>query len=176
MLNDWAIQTKTTLDTHPHQQLYPSINFTCSGLLTEWIMKARSELVQLNFSSYVYPELQIWRPVGGSNQLYNKVGSSVINVSPNQVTHIYTVRPDPPLSFQNGDIFGIWEGTNNYANTREVDNIRPVSGTRHTGTEGFNYEALSPQTSYTGGEESRNLGVPLVAVETGKWLHVSIAI
>ena len=172
-LNDWAIQFKTTLDTHPHQQLYPFINFTCDGVLTRWIMKAKSELVSLNLKNYVYPELQIWRWSTNPTR-YSKVGSSTIDVkAQNQLTHIYTVRPDPPLSFQSGDIFGLWEGTNNYANTRAVDNIRPINGTKHVGTTGFNYEAESPQSTYAGADQMRSLGIPLVAVETGRKITIT---
>ena len=120
-------------------------------------MKARSELRVRPSDSYVYPELQIWRL--GANLIYHKVGNSTINIEPqNRLTHIYTFRPDSPISFQRGDIFGIWEGTNNYANTREVDNIRQVP------VPGFNYNASSPQTSLSGGAQ-RSLRRPLVAVE-----------
>lgn len=126
-------------------------------------MKARSELtVRPNGheQNFVYPELQIWRL--GANLVYHKVGSSTIDIQPqNRLTHIYSFRPDPSLSFRRGDIFGIWEGTNNYANTREVDNIRQVQ------VSGFNYEASSPQASFSGGAVAqRSLGRPLVTVET----------
>lgn len=121
-------------------------------------MKARSELRVRQDMNFVYPELQIWRL--GANLVYHKVGSSIIDIQPqNRITHIYSFRLDQSISFQRGDIFGIWEGTNNYANTREVDNIRQVQ------ISGFNYEASIPQTSFSGGAQ-RGLGRPLVAVET----------
>lgn len=131
-------------------------------------MKAQSELRVRPAMNFVYPELQIWRL--GANLNYHKVGSSIIDIQPqNRLTHIYSFRPDPPISFHRGDIFGIWEGNNNHANTREVDNIRQVQ------VSGFNYEASSPQTSFSGGSQ-RGLGRPLVAVETSMLANAQINI
>jgi hypothetical protein len=83
----------------------------------------------------------------------------------NRQTRIYTFAPNPPLRFQSGDIFGLWEGRNNDRNTREVDNIFQNL------TSGFNYRATDgPMTeleAITGSPYQRQLGTPLVAVETG---------
>ena len=71
-----------------------------------------------------------------------------MNLAPqNRLTRIYDSRPDPPLSFQSGDIFGLWEGTHLLSNTRGVHN------NRQNRTNGFNYIASSPQTSYTANQQ-----------------------
>lgn len=86
----------------------------------------------------------------------------------NRQTQIYTVAPDPPLRFESGDIFGLWEGANNEIHTREVENIYQNL------TDGFNYRASSgPQTELsTDSQHQIRLGTPLVVVETGKLNYI----
>ena len=170
MLTQWVNQTRLSLDDKSHQQLFPSIQFTCSGVVTRWIMRGEPEFpnpCEPNFiPKFVYPELQIWRP-GTTRHHYNKVGSTKMNMQPhNRLTFVYVSRPDPPLSFQSGDIFGLWEGTHLLSNTRGVGNVG------QNRTNGFNYIASSPQTSYTANQQLiRGLGTPLVAVETGIYIY-----
>lgn len=161
-IQEWGDQSKQSIGLDPHQQLFPSIKFTCSGSLKRWILKIRSELsISTN---PVYPEIQIWRRLGTSSNTYRKVGSTRIDVNPlNCQTQIYTVAPDPPLRFESGDIFGLWESTNNVIHTREVDNIYQNL------TDGFNYVASSGPLTEVSVESQHQfrLGTPLVVVETG---------
>ena len=161
-IQEWGEQSKQSIGAHPHQQLFPSIRFTCSGSLTRWILKAKPELSISE--NPIYPEMQIWRRLGTSSNIYRKVGSSRIDMNPlNRQTQIYAVAPNPPLRFQSGDIFGLWEGTNNDMHTREVENIYQNL------TDGFNYRATSgPLTEITTDSPYQiRLGTPLVTVETG---------
>ena len=159
-IQEWGEQSKQSIGAHAHQQLFPSIKFTCNGVLKQWILKAKRELQ--NSNNPVYPELQIWRS-GTSSNNYRKVGSSRIDMKPqNRQTQLYTFVPDPPLRFQSGDIFGLWEGRNNDINTREIENLLQNL------TDGFNYRAVTLQTEYsTDSLHQIRLGTPLVAVETG---------
>ena len=55
------------------QVLIPSINFTCSGSILNWVF---GWLRTTEHDSFI--ELQIWRPVGGDGG-YIKVGGTAIN-------------------------------------------------------------------------------------------------
>ena len=165
-IQEWGVQSKQSIGAHPHQQLFPSLRFTCSGSLTRWVLKAKTEYPNPGDTA-TYPELQIWRRISADDDedvVYRKVGSSRIDVDPiNRQTRVYTFAPNPPLRFQSGDIFGLWEGRNNDRNTREVDNIYQNL------TNGFNYRATNgPMTEITIGSPYQfPLGTPLVAIETG---------
>ena len=125
-------------------------------------MKINHEILGVNFSSYSYPELQIWRPSAGS--LYSKVESATVDMTPpfRSASYVYVVTPDSPMRFQAGDILGVWEGPTIVANTRGVDKIHQVT------TGGYSYEASSPQNEFTSSDQQlAQISTPLVAVETG---------
>ena len=86
------------------QYLYPEMAFSCNGTITKWIYGAKVT----NPISHVtmLPELQIWRKIGYSN--YMKIGSSTVNGNKKIGTKLYMFIPQPPLQFQEGDIFGIY--------------------------------------------------------------------
>ena len=83
--------------------IFPDITFTCSGEVVKWIMGGR-----FRDSEDRFPELQTWRPSGGS--VYQKVNSTVISglyfEESDDEVYMYTV--DPPLPFQPGDILGLF--------------------------------------------------------------------
>lgn len=54
----------------------------------------------------LYPELQIWRPVGSGS--YMKMQSSTVNIT-RSFTNRYEYIPDPPLDFRVGDVVGIYQ-------------------------------------------------------------------
>ena len=54
-----------------------------------------------------FPELQIWRNSGGTN--YDRVAHSTVDNSvPTNTAFVYENTPDNPLSFQAGDILGVF--------------------------------------------------------------------
>ena len=55
----------------------------------------------------LYPELQIWRPIGSGN--YTKMQSSTVNIITRSFTNRYEYIPDSPLDFRVGDIVGIYQ-------------------------------------------------------------------
>ena len=55
----------------------------------------------------LYPELQIWRPIGSDS--YVKMQNSTVNINARDLTNRYEYIPDPPLDFQVGDIVGIYQ-------------------------------------------------------------------
>ena len=105
------------------QVIIPSLNFTCSGNVTSWLL-ARGEL-QGSENTDAFVELQIWRPVSGDNTEYTKIGSTTINVSGGQQNQY------PPLPFQAGDILGYYRSAfplilENVASGRSFYSIRDM--------------------------------------------------
>ena len=96
--------------------------------------------------------------------LYRKVGSATADMTPpfRWWSHVYVITPNSPLSFQAGDILGVWEGPMIIANTRAVDRIH------HITTDGYSYNASSPQNEFSSSDHQlRQISTPLVAIETG---------
>ena len=85
------------------QYLYPEMVFYCHGKVTKWIYGGT-----FNYSQHKtkLPELQIWRQTSIHN--YMKIASCILNGSTIISTNLYQFIPQPPLQFQEGDIFGIY--------------------------------------------------------------------
>ena len=86
------------------QRIFPDMHFSCSGLLTKWIIAGEQDS-----NNIPHPELQLWRTTGESS--YIKIGASLINTQPSITSHtnVYEYIVDPPLEFQEGDIFGLYK-------------------------------------------------------------------
>lgn len=81
------------------QRVFPSINFTCNGFITKWIVGA-VDIIGGNF-----PELQVWRVIGSQ---FIKVGASSLSPNITSNTHIHVMYPSPAVQFQTGDVFGLF--------------------------------------------------------------------
>lgn len=90
------------------QRIFPDMNFSCMGLLTKWIIGGEPGIPK-----NPVPELQLWRRANGTN--YFKTGVSRISSIPNSSPHknVYEYVLDPPLEFQNGDVFGLYKPREN---------------------------------------------------------------
>ena len=86
------------------QRIFPDIRFSCSGLLTKWIIGGEP-----HNSNKPLPELQIWRKTDETN--YFKTSFSLISTLPNVTSevNVYEYIVDPPLEFQEGDVFGLYK-------------------------------------------------------------------
>ena len=86
------------------QRIFPDMHFTCTGLLTKWIIGGEPDELKSHL-----PELQLWRATGQNS--YNKTGVSRIAALPNATmyTNVYEYILDTPLEFQEGDIFGLYK-------------------------------------------------------------------
>ena len=84
------------------QRVFPSIHFTCSGLLTKWIVGGK-------VGGSIGAEIQIWRKNAGSDNDYTKVGFSVLDTTDPDNDNVYEYIPNPPLEFQEGDILGVYQ-------------------------------------------------------------------
>ena len=84
------------------QLIFPDIRFTCSAEVVKWIMGGKWNSLGDGNS---YPELQIWRPSGGTT--YSKQQSTTITPMSQEDDHVYEFPVEPPLPFQPGDILGV---------------------------------------------------------------------
>lgn len=88
-------------------RLFPDMNFTCSGSISSLLLGVDIRTVSEDRNQY--PEIQIWRNIGGS--FVRKSGKQKIQLvegdfSPDGVL-LYNLTP--PLQFQTGDIFGVYQ-------------------------------------------------------------------
>ena len=90
------------------QRIFPAMHFTCTGLLTKWIIGGEP-----NQFNNPFPELQLWRAT--SQNSYSKAGFSLIASLPNATmyTNVYEYILDTPLEFQVGDVFGLYKPREN---------------------------------------------------------------
>ena len=91
------------LRSQAHQRIIPSLNFTCDGAISKWIIRA-----QWNGGGTAFPDLQLWRSSIG-NGVYTKVGNTTLNVTSENTSSVYELAVRPSLPFQRGDILGIFQ-------------------------------------------------------------------
>ena len=88
-------------------RLITGMNFTCSGSLASLLLAVD---VRPGGSRTLYPEVQIWRAQNANNKYNLQASQQIIlaagDFSPHGVLR-YTLSPE--LSFQNGDVLGVWQ-------------------------------------------------------------------
>ena len=88
------------------------MNFNCTGHITKWIFSAHWQ-----GNSPAFTELQVWRKVSNSGNIYIKVGATTIQANRSS-SEMYEYLVDPPLAFQEGDILGYFQP---YRNISQLD-------------------------------------------------------
>ena len=90
------------------QRIFPSMNFSCTGLVTKWIIGGEPRMTKDPL-----PELQLWRKTDGVN--YIKTDVSSISKIPNSTPHkdVFEYILNPPLEVHKGDVFGIYKPKEN---------------------------------------------------------------
>ena len=98
--------TSSTLEYpgYNQQAVIPSIKFTCSGKVKSWTLAAE----WVEGSAWSFIELQIWRP-NGSDGLYNKVGSTIIETEQKEERLYHHHLSSNDLTFQAGDVLGYYQ-------------------------------------------------------------------
>ena len=103
-----VVEGLTDLHLHSARQvLIPDMNFNCTGSITKWIFSARWV-----GKSPAFTELQVWRRVHDSGNVYIKVGATTIRAN-QSINDMYEYPVDPPLAFQEGDILGYFQPPKN---------------------------------------------------------------
>ena len=100
----------TSLTTHECQQrIIPGIRFTCTGMLTKWIIGAQRTLTQTNN----HLQLQIWRrrnPSRMNPATHVRTSfSDITDLNATNDLNVYEYVPNPPLQFQADDILGLFQ-------------------------------------------------------------------
>ena len=87
------------------QRIFPSINFSCNGMLKKWMFAAEEKPVGVRRNANSH--FQIWRKSSTAN--YNRVGSSTLQPQRTSDLNVYEYLPNTPLNFQVGDILGVYQ-------------------------------------------------------------------
>ena len=87
---------------HNYRVIFPEVVFTCNGTIQSWIFGA----LWIGVTESL--QLQIWRPVNGNDEAYTLVESTTI-ITEENTTQLYHYHLSSPLSFQAGDILGIFQ-------------------------------------------------------------------
>ena len=100
-----AAATRSLVNRDEQQRIIPQINFTCDGAITKWIVDGRWDNSGMHDW---YPDLQIWRVTGPNT--FTKVGNTTLRIETGSrdMTY-YEYSPPTPLSFQAGDVLGIFQ-------------------------------------------------------------------
>ena len=97
---------------HPQEQrILSGISFTCSGSVTKWIIGAQR---RSSITAVLHPDLQVWNCSALEDKDAvdcDRVGNSTINgaVQVEGLPNVYQYTPDPPLEFESGDVFGLYQ-------------------------------------------------------------------
>ena len=93
--------------THQHQQrIIPGIHFTCTGMLTKWIIGAQKTLTQTTN----HLQLQIWRQINSTtNMFYRTNFSNITDLNATDDLNVYEFVPNPSLQFQANDLLGVFQ-------------------------------------------------------------------
>ena len=147
-----------SLLTREHQQrIIPGIHFTCTGMLTKWIIGAQRTLTQTTS----YPQLQIWRQRSQTNDTFDRISfNNLTDLNATDYLNVYEYTPNPPLQFQADDLLGMFL-------PHRTDTQVVVYLQRRGGPQSYRRNqnsALSSLTTSDGGVNT-DTDIPLVAVE-----------
>ena len=151
----YATDNSYNVTAHERQQrIIPGIRFTCTGMLTKWIIGAQRTLTQT--TNHV--QLQIWRRMYSASIMFDRTNfSNITSLNATDDLNVYEYVPNPPLQFQADDFLGLFEPPS--ADTLAVVYYQEGGGPRN-----YARSQSFPMTSYIIGRGIDN-DVPLVAVE-----------
>ena len=148
--------TDNTYDvrTHEHQQrIIPGIHFTCTGMLTKWIVGAQRTLIRATN----HLQLQIWRRRSPtSNTFYRTNFSDLTDLNATDDLNVYEYVPNSPLQFQANDLLGLFQPRSTDAQVYYQEGSGPCN---------YASNEDSALSSFTRSGEGVDSDVPLVAVE-----------
>ena len=149
------------------QRVFPAINFTCDGTITNWTVLARKYDESDGVTgTLIFPELQVWRNTENDGE-YTRVANTTLTVSvTDNRDDIYVHTPAQPMEFQAGDVFGIFQPNVSSSRIRVV--YQRSSGPESL-TVGANNAVVPPETFSS---TNTFTDYPLVAVTAGKFLYI----
>jgi len=162
--------TDNTYDvrTHEHQQrIIPGIRFTCTGVLTKWIIGAQRTLTQTTN----HLQLQIWRQSSPTSNTFDRTNfSDLTDLNATDDLNVYEYTPNPPLQFQADDLLGLF--LPHRTETQVVVYLQEGGGPQSYRRSNQN-SALSSFTTSDGGVIT-DTDIPLVAVEVSGKPYIPI--
>ena len=138
------------------QRIFPDIHFNCNGSVIKWTVGAESK-----GGSSSQSEIQIWRQNGINS--YTKVAHTVLTAqyrSSTTFNNIYDYILPSPLTFQAGDILGVYQSEDSNTVPYYQENTGPVN-LRQPGEQDSALDTLSSPSS------AGVYDYPLVTVEIG---------
>jgi len=150
--------TDNTYNVRTHecqQRIIPGICFTCTGMLTKWIVGAQRTLIRATN----HLQLQIWRQRSPtSNTLDRTHFSDLTDLNATDDLNVYEYTPNPPLQFRANDLLGVFQPPS--TDTQAVVYYQVGDGPRNYARSNRD---LPLSTYFTGGGVDND--VPFVAVE-----------
>ena len=147
------------------QRVFPAINFTCNGTITEWAVLARQYDVT---GTPIFPELQVWRSTENDGE-YTRVAGTTLTVSVTDARDdIYVHTPAEPMEFQAGDVLGIFQPS---FSTSPIRVVYQRSSGPESLTVSANNAVVPPETFNS---TVTFTDYPLVAVTAGKFLYTLV--
>ena len=169
-----AVLLYDSVEHDQQQRIFPSMSFSCNGIISKWTFVARS---QTGEDLRQYPLLQLWKRAGPRR--YRKVYESSITSTMSGQSQ-FTVGehiPDKPVRFEAGYMFGVYQPHD--GNSRLIVRYANVSSNVPKGQAGYGYlnHYRDPNTSLkvfdiSGAKKGNDY--PLVAVNTGETQQVLI--
>ena len=106
------------------QWIFPNIKFTCSGEVSEWILRVNTTTTEPNDVHRSIPQISIWRVSVDFPEQTSYIQHSITNETLATVTvtddSIYRYRLSQPVQVQSGDILGIVMPVEEEENRRSV--------------------------------------------------------
>lgn len=114
----------TNLVVRREQRLFPNMEFTCSGNITQWTFVARDTGIE---QTTYHPSLQIWRQVD-QNSYTNPVHTSLfVSYESKERDNVHVLTLEPPLRVEEGDILGIYQPLNGSVEVLYQESSGPVN-------------------------------------------------
>ena len=137
------------------QRIIPGIHFTCTGMLTKWIIGAQRTLTQTTS----HPQLQIWRQRSQTSNTFDRISfNNLTDLNATDDRNVYEYTPNPPLQFQADDFLGLFL-------PHRTDTQVVVYLQRRGGPQSYRRNQNSALSSFTRSGGGVDRDVPLVAVE-----------
>ena len=112
----------------------------------------------------MYPDLQVWRGEGGG--AYTRVGSTTLSGGSNNQDDIYEYMLDNPMSFQAGDVFGMFQPQESVSRLR-------IYSQRDGGPPSYYVETGSATDTLDEDTATEFDDYPLITVTTGNTVYLS---
>ena len=152
----WEMVDARNFAERNRQYLFPSLNFSCGGVISRWVLtRGRG----LNASAVNTIVLQVWRPEAEAESTYTLQTEQTHTAgTPNAASYVFTASPSMTVS--SGDVFG--------CRIPRRTGLRMAAVTMPVHTAFFSHNATSME--FTARNAELNIS-PLISIDFSKCLH-----